>query len=163
MIVDRFDKAEAKQKNAVSAPPVAAVSKKAKKQNDASDSKAPLSKPPSKKRDLTELRDDAAPRKKVKSETAESGGATDTGHDDAAFAARLQAEENSRARSTRGGGTVRRQKTGNPPKKKGKSATKVKADDDSDLESGSGQEKTVIRTGVFHVRNLAHVWIDRRS
>ena len=73
--------------------------------------------------------------------------------DDAAFAAKLQAEENSRARPTRGGAT---RKTA-PVKKrtpKKKAAAKVKASDDSDVESGSAAEKKVNRSGGFHVSNL---------
>lgn len=118
-----------------------------------------LPKPPSKRRDHRDLRDDAPPRKKAKSAT---GGFVNAGaDDDAAFAARLQAEENNLARSTRGGGTAKRQSAGNQPKKKGKSATKIKADDDSDLEAGSGEEKIVKRTGAFHVCILACVSHDQ--
>lgn len=76
--------------------------------------------------------------------------------DDAAFAAKLQAEENSRARSTRGGvnrKSVVIKKKKKTPKKK--TSDKVKAEDDSDLDgSGSGAEdKTVNRSGGFHVRH----------
>ncbi|OJJ43222.1 hypothetical protein ASPZODRAFT_1176386 [Penicilliopsis zonata CBS 506.65] len=69
---------------------------------------------------------------------------------DAIFAAKLQAEENMRARTTRGSST---RKTA-PVKKKSKSKTskKVKAEDDSDLESNSeaGPKKEVNRSGGFH-------------
>lgn len=70
--------------------------------------------------------------------------------DDAQLAAMLQAQENSRTRATRGGGTkkktVVRKKT---PKKK--SADKIKADDDSDLELDSqGEVKEKVRKGGFH-------------
>ena len=72
--------------------------------------------------------------------------------DDAAFAARLQAEENIRARNTRGGANRR---TGPIKKKKiqkKKSSTKIKAEDDSDVDgSGSEKERKVNRTGGFHV------------
>lgn len=75
--------------------------------------------------------------------------------DDAAFAARLQAEENqlSRARSTRGGGAKRKAvaKKDKSAKKKAKSAKKVNSDDDSDLDSATGEKKEVKRTGGFHV------------
>ncbi|KAI9850562.1 MAG: hypothetical protein M1838_005412 [Thelocarpon superellum] len=73
--------------------------------------------------------------------------------DDAIIAARLQAEEYTRARSTRGGAT---KKTGPIRKKKKKvsvtSLPRLKGDDDSDLESGSGAEKKrkVNRSGGFH-------------
>lgn len=88
------------------------------------------------------------PKKKVKKEkTAED--------QDAAYAAKLQAEFNaaSRSRSTRGGNTKKRAP---PPKKKGekkkkKSANRVKDEDDSDIGSGSGAEKKEVkRTGGFH-------------
>ena len=75
--------------------------------------------------------------------------------DDAAFAARLQAEENSRARPTRGGvnkKAIPAKKKKRTPKKKG--SEKIKPEDDSDLE-GSGDEaadKKVNRNGGFHVR-----------
>ncbi|PWY86919.1 SWIB-domain-containing protein [Aspergillus heteromorphus CBS 117.55] len=70
---------------------------------------------------------------------------------DALFAAKLQAEENMRARQTRGAGTRRA-----PPVKKktastkAKTSKKVKAEDDSDLESGSDSGKKVNRSGGFH-------------
>lgn len=70
---------------------------------------------------------------------------------DAVFAAKLQAEENKRARPTRGSAT---RKTA-PTKKKSKSKTakKARAEDDSDLDSGSetGRKKEVNRSGGFHV------------
>lgn len=73
--------------------------------------------------------------------------------DDAAFAAKLQAEENVRARPTRGGGPkkvapVKKKKT---PKKK--TAVRVDAADDSDLDSEAA-EKKVNRSGGFHVGGL---------
>ncbi|KAL8996691.1 MAG: hypothetical protein Q9169_003863 [Polycauliona sp. 2 TL-2023] len=69
--------------------------------------------------------------------------------DDAAFAAKLQAEENVRARPTRGGGPkkaapIKKKKT---PKKK--TAARVDAADDSDLDSEAA-EKKVNRSGGFH-------------
>lgn len=70
---------------------------------------------------------------------------------DALYAAKLQAEENMRARPTRGS-AVRKAA---PVKRKTKSKTskKVKAEDDSDVESGSeaGAKKEVNRSGGFHV------------
>lgn len=71
---------------------------------------------------------------------------------DALFAARLQAEENKLARPTRGSATRRTV----PVKKKitkSKTAKKVKAEDDSDFESGqeNGTKKEVNRSGGFHV------------
>lgn len=69
---------------------------------------------------------------------------------DALYAAKLQAEENMRARSTRGAGT----RKGPPTKKKRtttKTSKKVKAEDDSDIGSGSEAGKKVNRSGGFHV------------
>ncbi|PYI30626.1 SWIB-domain-containing protein [Aspergillus indologenus CBS 114.80] len=68
---------------------------------------------------------------------------------DALYAAKLQAEENMRARQTRGGNARRA-----PPVKKkttkAKTSKKVKAEDDSDVESGSESGKKVNRSGGFH-------------
>lgn len=76
--------------------------------------------------------------------------------EDAVFAARLQAEENSRARPTRGGGVTKKvvpAKKKKTPKKK--TADRVDAADDSELDSESA-EKKVNRSGGFHVSlNLA--------
>lgn len=72
---------------------------------------------------------------------------TSAEEDDAAFAARLQAEENGRIRSTRGGAT--RKKTPLNKKKKKKSAAKVKEDG----EGASGSEAEPQRKGGFHVSN----------
>ena len=74
--------------------------------------------------------------------------------DDAAFAAKLQAEENSRARPTRGGANrkntvIKKKKT---PKKK--TADRVKAEDDSELEGSGSEDKKVNRSGGFHVSLL---------
>ncbi|KAJ5143257.1 uncharacterized protein N7515_002044 [Penicillium bovifimosum] len=67
---------------------------------------------------------------------------------DAAFAAKLQAEENSRARPTRGGGVSRR---GTVIKKsKPKTSKRVKAEDDSDIGSGEETKRVVNRNTGFH-------------
>jgi upstream activation factor subunit UAF30 len=74
--------------------------------------------------------------------------------DDAAFAAKLQAEENlrSRARSTRGGNTKKKAPLPKKKKEKKKSANRVKDEDDSDLGSGSGVEKkSPNQKSGFHV------------
>jgi upstream activation factor subunit UAF30 len=68
---------------------------------------------------------------------------------DAEFAAKLQAEENLRARPTRGGSNRRAAPT--KKKSKAKTSKRVKAEDDSDIESGSDTKKEVNRTGGFHV------------
>lgn len=77
--------------------------------------------------------------------------------DDAAFAAKLQAEENSRARSTRNGmnrKTVLIKKKKKNPRKK--TSNKVKAEDDSDLQDSYSEvtEKKINRSGGFHVRKF---------
>ena len=99
--------------------------------------------------ELSDVPNSPPPKKKRKPNSAVD--------EDAAFAARLQAEENSRARPTRGGATRKSvvvKKKKKSPKKK--TSSKVKAEDDSDLE-GSGSEvgeKKVNRSGGFHVRTL---------
>lgn len=96
--------------------------------------------------DLSDVPDTPPPRKKRKAEPLDA---------DAAFAAKLQAEENIRARPTRGGANrkdLMAKKKKKSPKKK--TANKVKAEDDSDID-GSGSEvegKKPIRSGGFHVR-----------
>lgn len=92
--------------------------------------------------ELSDIKDTPPPKKKKKID-----------HDsDAAFAAKLQAQENSRFRSTRGGGPkVTPVKKKKAPRKK--TSAKVKAEDDSDLD-GSGseaKERKVNRSGGFHV------------
>ena len=110
---------------------------KRKSESQEEDSKDDLSEP------LSDTPSSPPPKKKRKPEV----------EDDAAFAARLQAEEMSRARPTRGGNqrktTVVKKKKKTPKKK---TSDKVKAEDDSDLEgSGSGGERKVNRNSGFHV------------
>ena len=76
--------------------------------------------------------------------------------EDALFAAKLQAEENGRARATRGGVNkkptpVKRKKDKKSPRKK--TSDKVRAEDDSDLEGSDSEAvgKKVNRSGGFHV------------
>ncbi|KAH6612502.1 hypothetical protein C7974DRAFT_405722 [Boeremia exigua] len=93
---------------------------------------------------LSELEDAAPPKKKAKK-------AKPAEDDDAAFARKLQAEENARSgRATRGGNS--RKKAPLPKKKaKKKSANRVKDEDDSDIASGSDKEKkSPSRKGGFH-------------
>lgn len=90
----------------------------------------------------SEVVDTAPPKKKRKRSPLD---------EDAVFAARLQAEENSRARPTRGGGVTKKvvpAKKKKTPKKK--TADRVDAADDSELDSESA-EKKVNRSGGFHV------------
>lgn len=94
--------------------------------------------------DLSDLPDISPPKKKRKAEPFVDA--------DALYAAKLQAEENSRARPTRGAArkhTVFKKKRS--PKKK--TSEKVKAEDDSDLQNSGSEttEKKVNRSGGFHV------------
>lgn len=113
-----------------------------------SPSLSPSNKVRKRESDESDLSD--APKKKRKSAPVDK---------DAAFAAKLQAEENGRARATRGGvnkkPTPARRKADKKTKKK--TAHKVKAEDDSDLD-GSGSEvaeKKVNRSGGFHVSDYS--------
>ena len=96
---------------------------------------------------LSEVEDVAPPKKKVKKTKVKDE------DDDAAFAARLQAEENARmGRATRGGNTKRKAPAPKKTKTKKKSSTRIKDEDDSDIASGSGGEKkSPSRKGGFHV------------
>ena len=96
-----------------------------------------------KEEELSEAPTPTPPKKKRKAEIDE----------DAAFAARLQAEENSRARPTRGGAARKPQPVKKKKSPKKKTSSKVNADDDSELDGGvSGTERTVNRNTGFHVR-----------
>lgn len=111
---------------------------------------------PSKKRspgdesELSELEASLPKKKQRKSKTVED--------EDAAYAAKLQAELNaaSRQRATRGANTKKRAPAPKKKKPKMKSSNTVKDEDDSDIGSGSGAEKKEVkRTGGFHVRAIA--------
>jgi upstream activation factor subunit UAF30 len=99
-----------------------------------SDSSPQKRKEPSDESDLSDVVDERPKKKKARKQDAEE--------DDAAYAARLQREENSRARPTRAGAT----RKAAPVKRKKKSTVKVK--DGSDVET-NGESKP--RTGGFHV------------
>lgn len=99
--------------------------------------------PPAVKSEDSGVDDSSPPKKKRKSKPV----------DDAELAAMLQAQENSRARPTRGG-EKRKAKPIKKPRKK--SAKKVKADD-SDVELNSeGEPKEKEKKGGFHVRFDVH-------
>jgi upstream activation factor subunit UAF30 len=145
--MQRFDKFNS-EKNG-SSDPVPSVETAAKPSNGTKHPNGDSSEASNHKRSpdtesaLSELEDSAPPKKKVKkSKPAED--------DDAAYARRLQMEENSRTRSTRGGNTKKRAPL---PKKKAKkkSSNRIKDEDDSDIQSGSGAEKkSPSRKGGFH-------------
>jgi hypothetical protein len=75
---------------------------------------------------------------------------------DEAMAARLQAELNQAARSTRGGGVTKRKAPAKKDKlaKKKKSSAKLKAEDDSELDSGADEKPEKEKKGGFHVSQL---------
>lgn len=97
---------------------------------------------------LSSLESSPPPKKKPKASRS-------TEDSDAAFAARLQAEENRAGRATRGAATGKRKAA--PAKKvkkekKKKSKARVGSDEDSDVEGG--EKKEVKRNGGFHVRRF---------
>lgn len=89
--------------------------------------------------------DDSGPPKKKRKASAE---------DDATLAARLQAEEDMRARPTRGAGTRKTAPTKKKKTPKKKTKSKVNADDDSDVEPSP---RVVNRNTGFHVRTLTNI------
>lgn len=152
LIMERFDIYA--EKNGVTAPPEDAATSNGHKDEKYT---APVPSPPPSsspvKRDADGEEASAAgsepPAKKHKPDADVDA--------DALYAAKLQAEENMRARPTRGGNTRRAA----PSKKKSKAKTskRVKAEDDSDIESGSDTKKEVNRSGGFHVSALGCSWI----
>ncbi|KAI8935937.1 hypothetical protein NX059_007444 [Plenodomus lindquistii] len=150
LILRRFDKFNAEQ-NGSSEPsepsdPIPSVENGTKASNGDTSDHSTLKRSPGDDSALSELDDAPRPNKKVKKSRAVAE------DDDAAFAARLQAEENARLRSTRGGNTKRRAAPKKAEKKtKKKSATRVKDEDDSNANSDSGAEKkSPSRKGGFH-------------
>lgn len=104
--------------------------------------------------EMSDVKDSPIPKKKKKVEN----------DSDAAFAAKLQAQENARMRATRGGGP----KKNTPVKKKNpkkKTPAKVKAEDDSDIEESGSEvkERKVNRSGGFHVRKTLNSRGSHRS
>ena len=69
---------------------------------------------------------------------------------DAAYAAKLQAQENARTRTTRGGGPKAPPAKKNKKTPKKKTAAKVKAEDDSEIDGSGSDVKEKVRTGGFH-------------
>jgi upstream activation factor subunit UAF30 len=94
---------------------------------------------------LSSLEASPPPKKKPKASRS-------TEDSDAAFAARLQAEENRAGRATRGAATGKRKAApGKKVKKekKKKSKARIGSEEDSDVEGG--EKKEVKRNGGFHV------------
>ncbi|KAI9717539.1 MAG: hypothetical protein M1812_004680 [Candelaria pacifica] len=155
LIIERFNKFTTEQ-DSISKPPEEPTTKPSTNgHTDPTDSKA--NKTPQKRTrspervasgdeddaDLSEVVDYPV-RKKTKRKTPAD--------DDAIFAAKLQAEENSRARPTRGGATKKRVVVKKKAAPKKKPAKAVKAEGDSEIGSDSDVEsaKEVKRTGGFH-------------
>ena len=143
LIAERFEKALA-DKNS---PPT--VNGNGADHSAKADSHSPPPKKTHKRKSESEEDDDTAdvaasppPKKKPRKPTDVE--------DDAAFAARLQAEENNRARPTRTGATRKSAPSKRKSPKK-KTASKVRVEDDSDLDSGADKERKVNRSGGFHV------------
>lgn len=163
--MERFDKFQSS--NGVTAPepaPTANGITKSVNGNDAASSAA--ASPPvtgskrkaSSESDLSDIKDDSPVPKKVKKSKAPTSGEVES---DEKMAARLQAELNAQtsSRATRGGNTKRKTPAKKATKSKKKSAAKIGAEDDSDLEGGSGVEKPEKeKKGGFHVRSLATTW-----
>ncbi|KAG8525271.1 uncharacterized protein KY384_008915 [Bacidia gigantensis] len=147
LIMERFDKKMADEAPKTNGHAHASSSEE---RSSASTPKHVATSPPNPKKhkhdddddEMSDVIDEPKPKKKRKP-------SEDT---DAAYAAKLQAMENARSRTTRGGGS----KPSKPAKKKKtpkkKSAGRVKAEDDSDID-GSGsdvKERKVNRNTGFH-------------
>lgn len=97
---------------------------------------------------LSSLQSSPPPKKKQKASRS-------TEDSDAAFAARLQAEENRAGRATRGAATGKRKAApGKKVKKEKKKKSKARVGSDEDSDVDGGEKKEVKRNGGFHVRIL---------
>jgi upstream activation factor subunit UAF30 len=152
--MERFDKFQSRSVAAAPEPAPTANGTKFKTENHAGSVSSP---PTGHKRkassddDLSDVKDDSPVPKKVKKS---KGPKPDEVESDEQIAARLQAEFNAQtsSRATRGGGTKRKTPAKKVTKTKKKSAAKVGAEDDSDLEGTSGAEKPEKeKKGGFHV------------
>ncbi|RMJ28646.1 SWIB MDM2 domain protein [Aspergillus sp. HF37] len=155
LIMERFDVFAAKRDQAPSPvePPSAAQASNGDQQSQdaiapaATSSYAGSASPQKRPPDNDELSD--VPTKTPLAKKKKKDDDDDDVDADAVYAAKLQAEENMRARPTRGANT----RKAAPAKKKTKAKTskKIKAEDDSDLDSGSETtKKEVKRSGGFH-------------
>lgn len=154
LIMERFDKAQNNQANgnAGDAEP-APTSNGAVKNEETPEQDDDGTPPQSNKRKASETEDDLsdaesspAPKKKKKVVKA----VFNTDETDEQLAARIQAELNGQVRSTRGGG-AKRKPVSKPKKSKKKSASKIGAEDDSDLEGEDGEKPEKEKKGGFHV------------
>ena len=105
--------------------------------------------------DLSDVIDKAPPKKKRKEKD-------DSIEDDAAIAARLQAEENRASRPSRGGAPRKAAPAKKKKAPKKKTANKVTASDDSDVEEGDGTKKRKVNreTGFHKPMNLSETATD---
>lgn len=90
--------------------------------------------------EVSDIKDSPPPKKKKKVER----------DSDAAYAAKLQAQENARTRMTRGGGLKAPPVKKNKKTPKKKTSAKVRADDDSEIDGSGSDGKEKVRTGGFH-------------
>ena len=90
--------------------------------------------------ELSDVKEPLPPKKKKKVER----------DSDAAYAAKLQAQENARTRLTRGGGPKAPLAKKNKKTPKKKTPVKIKAEDDSDIDGSGSDGKEKVRTGGFH-------------
>lgn len=146
LIMERFDRYA--EQNGVGGSPDETAPSNDQRDGDSASAAVP-SPPPSSSPVKRQASSDATSEPASASPPAKKHKADTDTDADAAFAAKLQAEENSRARPTRGGNTRRAA----PVKKKSKAKTskRVKAEDDSDIGSGEEPKKEVNRNTGFHV------------
>ncbi|KAJ5705327.1 hypothetical protein N7536_001016 [Penicillium majusculum] len=145
LIMERFDRYA--EQNGVGGSPDETAPSNDQRDGDSASAAVP-SPPPSSSPVKRQASSDATSEPASASPPAKKHKANTDTDADAVFAAKLQAEENSRARPTRGGNTRRAV----PVKKKSKAKTskRVKAEDDSDIGSGEEPKKEVNRNTGFH-------------
>lgn len=146
LIMNRFDKAQERQKLAETAPAPQTNGQPAHDYAESSLSPTPsANKRKVESEELSDVEDSPAPKKVKKEKKQET---------DEEMARRIAQELNATsARSTRGGGAKRKAMVTKAKKPKKKSSAKVNSDDDSALESGDKPVKE--RKGGFHVRCIS--------
>lgn len=146
LIMNRFDKAQERQKLAETAPAPQINGQPAHDYAESSLSPTPsANKRKVESEELSDVEDSPAPKKVKKEKKQET---------DEEMARRIAQELNATsARSTRGGGAKRKAMVTKAKKPKKKSSAKVNSDDDSALESGDKPVKE--RKGGFHVRCIS--------
>lgn len=155
LIMQRFDLFNAKQNGDSEPVPSVEVADPVPKINGHAKSRSISTSAAGQKRqaddsDLSDVVDTAPTRKKRKESVDE----------DAAFAARLQAEEDRNARPTRGGAPRKAAPAKKKKSPKKKTAAKVTASDDSDVEAGESTRKVNRNTGFHKPMNLSAIATD---